>query len=142
MRQATSRWSALMHALAAIVGTLPVALFANACIARFLPLSAETRFAVAYAALIPTWLIAMCWAWLARSPLRVWLICLIATALLAGLTYGIPVEGLHACSFWRQCGGERDHGVADRRVVTDRFGRLQPRELREVQRGIGGAHGG
>ena len=86
----STRWSPVLHALAATLGTLPVALFANACIARFLPLSADTRFAMAYVALMPTWLSAMCWAFLAKSTLRVWLVCLVATALLAGLSYGVP----------------------------------------------------
>jgi len=87
---AMSRNASVMLALAAILGTLPVALFANACIARFAPLSAEARFALAYTAVIPTWLVAMCFAWLVKSALRVWLICLVLTALLAGLTYGVP----------------------------------------------------
>jgi hypothetical protein len=81
---------AAWRALAAILGTLPVALFANACIARFAPLSADTRFALAYAAVIPTWLCAMCWAWLAQSTSRLWIICLTASVLLIGVVYGVP----------------------------------------------------
>jgi hypothetical protein len=76
--------------LAAIAGTLPVAVLASVCIARFAPMSEDARFALGFTAVIPLWVTAMCFAFLARSGARAWAVCLATTGLLAGLVYGVP----------------------------------------------------
>jgi hypothetical protein len=84
------RLDAWLRVLAALAGTLPVALLASAALARFLPLSEDTRFAIGFTAAIPLWITAMCFAFLARSGERAWAVCIAATVLLAALSYGVP----------------------------------------------------
>jgi hypothetical protein len=86
----TPRLDAWLRVLASIAGTLPVALLASLCLARFLPLSEDARFALGYTAAIPLWIAAMCVAFLARSGARAWAACLAASALLAAVVYGVP----------------------------------------------------
>lgn len=87
---APSRLDAWLRVLAALVGTLPAALFASASLARFPPLSEDARFALGFTLAIPLWITAMCFAFLARSGTRAWGVCLGVTAILAALVYGIP----------------------------------------------------
>jgi hypothetical protein len=74
---------------AATVGTLPLALLTSAALARFLPLSADARFASGFGLVIPLWVVAMCGVLLVRSGTRALLVCTGATALLAVLVFGI-----------------------------------------------------
>jgi hypothetical protein len=76
--------------IAALLGTLPVALFAAAALARFLPAPEPVRFAIGYSAMLPLWLAAMCWIAVARSGRRAWLLCAAATVLTAALVLAIP----------------------------------------------------
>lgn len=55
------------------------------CLARLLPLSPYAAFAIAYMALVPIWIAAMCVAFLARSGLRSFAICLVLSVLLGAL---------------------------------------------------------
>jgi hypothetical protein len=77
---------------AAIFGTLPVAVLGCAALARFLPCSEDSRFAIAFAALVPSWLLGMCWAFVAQSGRRAWLLCLSLALLLAAVVYGVPAR--------------------------------------------------
>jgi hypothetical protein len=85
-----SRADAWLRVLAALAGTLPVALLASACLARFLPLSEDTRFAIGFTAVIPLWVTAMCFTFLARSGTRAWGACIGSSLLFAALVYGVP----------------------------------------------------
>ena len=76
--------------LAAILGTLPLGLFAAAALARFLPASEPIAFAVGYSLMLPIWLAAMCWIALARSGRRAWLLCALSAAVAAALVLTIP----------------------------------------------------
>ena len=84
------RVNAARIVLAATLGTLPLALLLSACIARFLPLSPDARYALAFGLVIPSWLAAMCLVVLVRSGARSLMLCAALTALLAGLVYGVP----------------------------------------------------
>ena len=74
----------------ATLGTLPVALLSSACLARFLPLSADARYALAFSTAIPIWLTAMCVIFLARSGKRSALACLVASSALATMVFAVP----------------------------------------------------
>ena len=74
---------------AALVGTLPAAVLAAICAARFLPLAEETRVVVGLTLAIPLWLTAMCLTSLVRAGRWAWLWCLGATAVLSALGLGI-----------------------------------------------------
>jgi hypothetical protein len=76
--------------LAALFGTLPPAVLAGVCLARFLPLSEDARFALGFTATLPLWITAMCCAFLARSGARAFAVCLGAAGVLACLVYGVP----------------------------------------------------
>lgn len=67
-----ARLGAWSRIVAAICGTLPAALLASACLARFLPLSEDARFATGFVLAVPIWIALMCSAFLARSGLRAW----------------------------------------------------------------------
>ena len=67
-----------------------VSLLASICLARFLPLDAEARFAIGFTLAIPIWIAAMCLGFLARDGVRAWLWCAGLGLLLGGLAYGIP----------------------------------------------------
>ena len=71
------------------LGTLPVALLASAAIARFLPLSADARYAAGFGLAIPIWQLCMCLALLARRAATVLGACAALSALLAALVFGI-----------------------------------------------------
>lgn len=89
-RLVSPRLDAWLRILAALAGTLPLALLASAALARFLPLSEDTRFAIGFTLAIPLWITAMCFTFLARSGARAWGLCIAAGALFAALAYGIP----------------------------------------------------
>lgn len=76
--------------LVAAFGTVFPVLLGAACVARLAPVSPDLRFALALVLLVPAWLAAVCTALLARSAARALAGCLIASALLALLTYGAP----------------------------------------------------
>lgn len=78
-------WDTALRTVAAMVGTLPVALLVAACLARYLPCSADLRYAAAFVVLIPTWIGGMCAAFLARSGARACVACLGVSVLLAML---------------------------------------------------------
>ena len=75
---------------AATLGTLPVALLFSATLARHLPMTADARYAIAFLAVIPTWLTSMCLAFLAGSHLSAWSWCVACCTLLAGVVFGLP----------------------------------------------------
>lgn len=90
MAEATpSRWNTIACTLAALFGTLPVALFAAAAIGRFLPLSADARFALAFLLVIPLWIAAMCVAFLTKNGARAWACCITLSVLLGTLVYAL-----------------------------------------------------
>lgn len=68
-------WEVTLHTLAAVLGTLPPAVLVSACLARFLPLTEASRFAMGFTLAIPLWVTAMCVTFLARRILRAWLWC-------------------------------------------------------------------
>lgn len=88
-RTTNSSFDTVALVLAATLGTLPLALLGSAALARFLPLSADARFATGFGLAVPLWVSAMCVALLARSGTRALLVCLAATAALAALVFGI-----------------------------------------------------
>ncbi len=67
---------------AALVGTLPVALYASLALADFLPTSNEVRAAIGYYAPLPLYSLFACLAARANGGLRAWLTCLSASCLL------------------------------------------------------------
>jgi hypothetical protein len=75
---------------ASLLGTLPMAVLASACVARFLPFSPEARLAFGLALAVPFWVAAMCSVFLARSAARAWGLCVSGSVLLAAIAYGLP----------------------------------------------------
>jgi hypothetical protein len=75
---------------AATLGTVPVTLLTCAALARFLPCSEDTRYAIAFTTVIPLWVFTMCLAFLARSGLRAWACCAGLTFVVYLLVYQIP----------------------------------------------------
>jgi hypothetical protein len=51
---------AALRIAAALVGTLPAAVLAAVCLARFLPLGEATRFTLGFMLAIPLWVAAIC----------------------------------------------------------------------------------
>ena len=78
-----------LHTSAALGGTLPVALCASICMARYLPLELSARFAVGFLSVIPLWVAAMCVVWLARTGARAWQWCAAATLVLGAVAFGL-----------------------------------------------------
>ena len=75
--------------LSVTLGTLPVALLASAAVARFLPVSADARYAAGFGLAIPLWQLGMCVALLARRGASVLGVCFTLSAALAALVFGI-----------------------------------------------------
>jgi hypothetical protein len=75
--------------LGVTLGTLPVALLASAAVARFLPVSADARFATGFALVIPLWQLCMCIALLARRGGTLLTLCGALSLALAALVFGI-----------------------------------------------------
>ncbi|WP_437675082.1 hypothetical protein [Sorangium sp. So ce131] len=86
----SARLNAALRVLAALVGTLPIAVLGGACLSRFAPLAEEARFILGYALAVPLWVGAMCLAFLARSAARAWAVCAAISALLGALAYAVP----------------------------------------------------
>lgn len=89
-RTTSSRADLWALVLASTLGTLPVALLSSALLARFLPVSADARFAIGFGLAIPLWVVAMCVALLARRGSQALWLCLGASALLAAAVLGVP----------------------------------------------------
>jgi hypothetical protein len=89
MAKSAPRLDTALLVLAATLGTLPIALFVGAILARFLPVSADARFALGFGLTIPVWLAAMCAALLARSGARALCICAATSMVLGALVFGI-----------------------------------------------------
>jgi hypothetical protein len=68
--------------LAAIVGTLPVAVLMCVALARLLPFDEPTRLAVAFTLAIPIWVAAMILTFVARTAHGAWAFCALTTAAL------------------------------------------------------------
>jgi hypothetical protein len=81
-----ARLGAWPRILAAVVGTLPAALLTSACLARFLPLSEDARFAIGFALAIPIWIALMSAGFLARRGALAWAVLVGMSAVLAVLT--------------------------------------------------------
>ena len=81
---------AALRVVAALVGTLPVAVLGSVCLAKLLPFDEATRVALGFTLAIPLWVALMSFAFLARSGWRAWAWCLVATLLLGLVTHGIP----------------------------------------------------
>ena len=86
----TSEGLRISLTLAALAGTVPGALLAAICVARFLPLGAEARFVAGFTLAIPFWLAGICLAFLARDGAQAWLWCGALAVALAGPAIGIP----------------------------------------------------
>lgn len=86
---ARSTFDTALLVFASTLGALPVALLASALLARFLPLSADARFAVGFGLAVPTWVSVMCLTLLAETGRRALLICLGVGGLLAAVLFGI-----------------------------------------------------
>jgi hypothetical protein len=89
-RMGNPRADAALRIAAALAGTLPAAVLAAVCLARFLPLDEATRFTLGFMLAIPLWVTAICFVFLARSGARAWGLCLAASAALAALAVGVP----------------------------------------------------
>jgi hypothetical protein len=85
-----AHFAAGLRVSAAILGTLPIALLASCCLARFLPTVEDARFAVGFASFIPVWVAAMCLGFVSRSAVKAWLACLAVGLGLFALAYGVP----------------------------------------------------
>ncbi|WP_437633791.1 hypothetical protein [Sorangium sp. So ce854] len=85
-----ARLEAPLRVVAALVGTLPVALLSGVCLARFAPLSEGARGALGFSLVVPLWVAAMCVAFLARSAARAWGMCAALSAVLFALAYAVP----------------------------------------------------
>ena len=85
-----ARFDVALRLLVALAGTLPVAVLAGACLARFAPLTEDARFTLGYTLTIPLWVTAMCFAFLARSAARLCVVCAVLGAVLGALAYGVP----------------------------------------------------
>ena len=72
----------------ALVATLPPAVLAAVCLARWVPGDAELRFMLGLTLAIPFWVLAACRAFLAHGGGRVWLCSGIAALVFGGLAYG------------------------------------------------------
>lgn len=89
-RALKTRADAVLWIVAAVVGTLPAAVFASVCLARFLPFAEAARFTLGFMLAIPLWVTAMCFVFLMRSGARAWGWCLGVSAALAALAIGVP----------------------------------------------------
>jgi hypothetical protein len=69
--------------IAAIVGTLPVAVLVCVGLARLLPFDEPTRLAMAFTLAIPIWVAAMILAFVARTARGAWMFCVLTTAVLS-----------------------------------------------------------
>lgn len=85
-----SRRSPRPRIVSATVGTLPAALLGSACLARFLPLPEDGRFAIGYAAVIPMWVALMCVTFLARRSAHAWGVLGGVSVALAAVLYLLP----------------------------------------------------
>ncbi|WP_437277999.1 hypothetical protein WME90_43365 [Sorangium sp. So ce375] len=85
-----ARLDAALRVLAALIGTLPLAVLGSVCLARFAPFGEATRSAVGFSLVVPLWLAAMCVAFLARSAARAWGGCAALGAVLLALAYWVP----------------------------------------------------
>jgi hypothetical protein len=81
---------AVLRIVAALAGTLPLAVFASVCLARFLPFAESARFTLGFMLAIPLWITSMCFVFLARSGARALGVCLGVSAALAALALGVP----------------------------------------------------
>jgi hypothetical protein len=86
----SGRLDSVLRVLASIAGTLPVAVLAALCFARFLPGSESLRLTLSFTLAPLVWIGATCLVFLARSATRAWLPCLALSALFAALAYGVP----------------------------------------------------
>jgi hypothetical protein len=84
-----NRAGAALRVVAALGGTLPAAVLAAICAARFLPLGEEARVVIGLTLAIPLWLTAICLTSLVRTGRWAWLWCVGAAAVLAVLGLGI-----------------------------------------------------
>ena len=89
-RSKSYRLDATLRVLASLAGTLPAAILAAVCLARFVPLDEPTRFTFGFLLAIPLWVTASCVVFLARSGARAWGLCLAVSASLAALVVGVP----------------------------------------------------
>lgn len=73
---------ALLRTSAATVGTLPLAWTFSWALAAVLPIGMEARAAILMLLSVPLWIALRCFAFLSKSGLRVWAICLAGSAVL------------------------------------------------------------
>jgi hypothetical protein len=81
-------FDAVLRTTVALVGTLPCAVLSGICIARWLPIAEDVRFALGFTIVIPLWIAAICIAALAKSGVRALLVC-------AALTIGLGLLARH-----------------------------------------------
>lgn len=77
---------------AALFGTLPVAVLSGVVLARFLPLPVDVRLAIGLLAMLPVWVLGMCFGFLSRRPARAWAACAVISLLCGGAlaSWGAP----------------------------------------------------
>ena len=76
--------------VARILATLPLSLFTCTALARFLPVSADARYALGFALAIPLWIVAMDLTLIAKSGAWALLTCLLLSSALAAMVLGVP----------------------------------------------------
>jgi hypothetical protein len=81
--------TATLRALAALVGTLPLAVLSSVCLARFAPFAEGTRFLLGASLVAPLWILTMCLAFLTRAPWRFWGVCGVLCAVQGALAYAV-----------------------------------------------------
>jgi len=84
------RLAIALRVLAAVAGTLPVAILGALCAARFLPVPEELRFVLGSTLLIPSWVAAMCVAFLSQDAARAWIWCASLALILGVVVFVIP----------------------------------------------------
>jgi len=86
---------------AAMLGTLPLCWFFSTALSALLPLSDGQRAALCLLLVIPLWVTAMSFAFLAKSGVVSWLACLAGSALLYAITAAARDVPADAARSWR-----------------------------------------
>ncbi len=85
MAERASRLLRAGHVILALFGTLPGSLLACVALTRFAPLSLDDAFAIGFLIVIPLWVTAMYFAFLAKSAGRLLAACVLVTAVFGAL---------------------------------------------------------
>lgn len=74
--------------VAALFGTLPVALSFGVLLVLGLPFGLGARYVIGWASIFPVWACLACWVFLARSGKRAWLLLCLLLALFVSASLG------------------------------------------------------